>query len=87
MWQVCGGYGSPCDVLCGGGGCGKCGQTASCRDGLVTLAADAYNLMERADALLRKKMKTNEDTAAEVIRSIMLTQSGWNSLIRIDSIC
>lgn len=81
-WQVCGGHGSPCDVLCGGGGCGKCGGMVSCQDGSVTLAADAYDLTQRADALLRNKMKADEEAAAEVIRSIQMAivSLEWNSL-------
>lgn len=56
----------------------------SCQDGSVTLAADAYDLTQRADALLRNKMKTEEEAAAEVIRSIYcFIRIEWSLVIKI----
>jgi coxsackievirus/adenovirus receptor len=37
---VCDGRGDPCDDVCGGGGCGKCGGL-SCGDGALTKADKA----------------------------------------------
>ena len=55
--QVCDGQTSvdePCDALCGGAGCGKCGGI-SCLDGALSKAGEAVKSAELADKLLREK--------------------------------
>ena len=52
--QVCDGRGDPCDSLCGGAGCGKCGGL-SCEDGAVTKASNALDFAKRADEELTNK--------------------------------
>ena len=44
----------PCDSLCGGAGCGKCGGI-SCLDGALSKAGEAVKSAEQADKLLREK--------------------------------
>ena len=53
---MCDGAGEPCDLRCGGAGCGKCGG-ASCDDGAVTKSANALDFAKRADETLRTKSK------------------------------
>ncbi|KAL4226155.1 Laminin subunit beta-1 [Mactra antiquata] len=52
--MVCDGKGDPCDDVCGGGGCGKCGGT-SCEKGAVTKADNALDLAMKAENMLRVK--------------------------------
>jgi len=54
--MVCDGAGEPCDLRCGGAGCGKCGG-ASCDEGAVTKSANALDFAKRADETLRAKSK------------------------------
>lgn len=51
---MCDGAGDPCDALCGGGGCGRCGGV-SCDDGAVTKADNALDLARKASDLLEAK--------------------------------
>jgi len=44
----------PCDDLCGGAGCGKCGDV-SCGDGALTKSMDALADAKEAEKLLKKK--------------------------------
>ena len=44
----------PCDDLCGGAGCGKCGDV-SCQEGALTKSQDALKDAKDAEALLKKK--------------------------------
>lgn len=54
--KVCDGHGDPCDPLCGGAGCNKCGGL-SCDQGAITKADNALGLAEDADKTLREKEK------------------------------
>ncbi len=63
--QVCDGRGDPCDSLCGGAGCGKCGGL-SCEDGAVTKASNAMDLAKRADDELTEK----EDAARQLLNDV-----------------
>ena len=44
----------PCDDLCGGAGCGKCGDV-SCGEGALTKSQDALKDAEDAERLLKEK--------------------------------
>ena len=44
----------PCDDLCGGAGCGKCGDV-SCGEGALTKSQDALKDAEDAEKLLKEK--------------------------------
>ena len=44
----------PCDSLCGGAGCGKCGGL-SCLEGALSKATEAVNSANYADQVLREK--------------------------------
>ena len=61
---MCGAPGDPCDALCGGGGCGRCGGE-SC-DGAVTKANTALKLAQQAEELLTSK----EDTANALLADV-----------------
>lgn len=69
--MVCDGRGDPCDNICGGGGCDKCGGVG-CGDGAVTKAEDAIKLAKDAEALLAMK----EDDANALLSSIQTVQQG-----------
>lgn len=62
--QVCDGRGDPCDSVCGGGGCGKCGGI-SCDGGALTKADNAIDRANQAKLLLDIK---------EVDANTMLTE-------------
>lgn len=57
---VCDGRGDPCDSLCGGGGCGKCGAL-SCDEGSVTKAENALSLAKEAESVLRNRQSGSEE--------------------------
>lgn len=57
---VCDGRGDPCDSLCGGGGCGKCGAL-SCEEGSVTKAENALGLAKEAEGILRNRQSESEE--------------------------
>ncbi|KRX40478.1 Laminin subunit beta-1 [Trichinella murrelli] len=63
--QICGARtdgGEPCDDLCGGAGCSRCGG-ASCRDGSATKAERAWQYSREAtDKLEHKQRQANELT-------------------------
>ena len=52
--QVCDGTGNPCDDVCGGGGCGRCGGP-SCDNGAVTKADNALDFAMKAEDILKAK--------------------------------
>ncbi|XP_063411226.1 laminin subunit beta-1-like [Mytilus trossulus] len=62
--MVCDGRGDPCDSVCGGGGCGKCGGI-SCDGGALTKADNAIDRANQAKLLLDIK---------EVDANTMLTE-------------
>ena len=57
---MCDGTGDPCDSLCGGGGCGKCGAL-SCDEGAVNKAENALNLAQEAESTLRNRQSESEE--------------------------
>ncbi|XP_050736724.1 laminin subunit beta-1-like isoform X4 [Eriocheir sinensis] len=63
--QVCDKRGDPCDTLCGGAGCGKCGGL-SCNNGLVNTVSLALRFAEDAETELKKK----EASADELLRGV-----------------
>ena len=63
--HVCDNRGDPCDTLCGGAGCGKCGGL-SCNDGLVNTVSLALRFAEDAERELKKK----EASADELLRGV-----------------
>ncbi|XP_066949126.1 laminin subunit beta-1 isoform X9 [Macrobrachium rosenbergii] len=63
--QVCDRRGDPCDIYCGGAGCGKCGGL-SCNDGLVNTAELALKFAVDAEETLKKK----EASADELLRGV-----------------
>ncbi|KAK6176840.1 hypothetical protein SNE40_015066 [Patella caerulea] len=62
---VCGKPGAPCDVFCGGGGCGECGGS-NCGDGAVTKAESALDLANQAAEILKIKEMEADDLLADV---------------------
>lgn len=62
--MVCGAPGSPCDAVCGGGGCGRCGGE-SC-DGAVTKAEKALKLAEQAE----ERLTANEGSASALLLDV-----------------
>ena len=63
--QVCDRRGDPCDSLCGGAGCGKCGGI-SCEKGALTRAETALNYAKDTEKIIKEK----EQQADELIRSV-----------------
>lgn len=63
--QVCDKRGDPCDSLCGGAGCNKCGGI-SCDKGALTRAESALNYAKDTE----KSIKEKEQQADELIRSV-----------------
>ncbi len=67
---MCDKRGDPCDSLCGGAGCGKCGGL-SCDEGAVTKANNALDLAKRADAVLMKKEEEARSMLSEVHKQLL----------------
>ena len=64
-WQVCDGRGDPCDSLCGGAGCGTCGEL-SCNEGLVQISRLTLKFSNDAETTLKRK----EASTDNVLRGI-----------------
>ena len=67
---MCDERGDPCDDLCGGAGCGKCGGL-SCDDGAVTKADKALDYAQRAETAL----KENAAKAGDLLDQVHLRKS------------
>lgn len=67
---VCDGNGDPCDV-CGGAGCGSCGNSISCPDGAKQQAETAFSLANETESILLLK----EDRANDLLRNMVNTTS------------
>jgi laminin, beta 1 len=63
--QICDKRGDPCDSLCGGAGCNKCGGI-SCEKGALTRTETALNYAKDAKKIIEEK----ERQAEELIRSV-----------------
>ncbi|XP_066997490.2 laminin subunit beta-1 [Anabrus simplex] len=63
--QVCDKRGNPCDSVCGGAGCGKCGGI-SCQNGAVSKAEAAYSFAEKTEEAIQNK----EEEAEKLLRGI-----------------
>lgn len=63
--QVCDKRGDPCDSLCGGAGCNKCGGI-SCEKGALTRAETALNYAKDTEKIIKEK----EEQADDLIRSV-----------------
>lgn len=68
--KMCDKRGDPCDALCGGAGCNKCGGL-SCEKGAITRAEKALSYVKDAE----RNIKEKEDYADDLIRSVRLITS------------
>ena len=69
--QVCDGettVDEPCDSLCGGAGCGKCGGI-SCLSGALSKAEEAVKSAESADKLLVEKERSAEQVLLDISKA------------------
>lgn len=71
--QVCDKRGDPCDSLCGGAGCNKCGGI-SCEKGALTRAETALNYAKDTEKIIKEK----EQQADELIRSVSHSKTEAN---------
>merc|ERR1712212_107549 len=55
----------PCDDLCGGAGCGKCGDV-SCGEGALTKAQDAVTDAKEAEKILAEKHPKAEEALNKI---------------------
>lgn len=63
--QMCDKRGDPCDSLCGGAGCDRCGGL-SCEKGAITMAERALSYVKDVE----KSIKTKDGIAEDLIRSL-----------------
>merc|ERR1740123_2513509 len=56
---------NPCDDLCGGAGCGKCGDV-SCGEGALTKSQDAVKDAKEAEMLLKEKDLVAEEALNKI---------------------
>ncbi|XP_037091485.1 laminin subunit beta-1-like isoform X2 [Pollicipes pollicipes] len=75
--QVCDGEGDPCDSLCGGAGCGKCGGL-SCDDGAVTKAANALSVAEDAARVLAESEREVDGLLRGVTMAKRAAEEAYN---------
>lgn len=64
---VCDGAGDPCDNVCGGAGCDKCGGSISCADGAVTKSINAISMANRSETIIRTKLREAENQQQKVV--------------------
>ncbi|XP_030748533.1 laminin subunit beta-1 isoform X2 [Sitophilus oryzae] len=67
-YLVCDGHGDPCDSICGGAGCGNCGNFISCENGAKQLAETAIDLAKKTEGTL----KNIETLANNLIRNVSI---------------
>lgn len=67
--DVCDGRGDPCDSVCGGAGCGKCGALP-CDEGSVTKSENALKLAKDAEVILSEQKTKTE----EIIRGVRMAE-------------
>ena len=60
LCQVCDKRGDPCDALCGGAGCGTCGEL-SCNEGLVQISRLTLKFSNDAETTLKRKEIATDD--------------------------
>ncbi|KAK9497974.1 hypothetical protein O3M35_003866 [Rhynocoris fuscipes] len=60
--KICDKHGDPCDTLCGGAGCGKCGGSISCESAAVGKAAAALSIAAKNKDQIASNLK-GADTA------------------------
>lgn len=63
---VCDRSGEPCDAICGGAGCGHCGNSLSCENGAKQQAESALSIANDTENVLREK----ESTANDFVRNV-----------------
>lgn len=63
---ICDKNGSPCDDICGGAGCGTCGDSISCSDGAKQKVLIALQLANDTEQILKEK----ETKANEFVRQV-----------------
>jgi coxsackievirus/adenovirus receptor len=73
--KMCDGKGFPCDSLCGGAGCNKCGGL-SCDKGALSKANKALEFSKDTEANIKKK----EETAENLIRSLSQAKSNASEI-------
>lgn len=57
---MCDKRGDPCDSLCGGAGCGTCGEL-SCNEGLVQISRLTLKFSSDAETTLKRKEASTDD--------------------------
>ena len=72
LLKVCDGAGDPCDSVCGGAGCGKCGGSVSCDEGAVTKSMEAIDLCNQSESILIVKKREIETVFNRVSICVLL---------------
>lgn len=65
---ICDGQGDSCEDICGGAGCGSCGDSVACAEGAKQKIETAISLSNETERILREK----EAMANEFIRNVPL---------------
>lgn len=73
--KMCGARGDPCDSLCGGAGCGRCGGL-SCDGGALSKANKAIEFAKDSEKIIKEK----EETADTLIRSLSQIKTNASDL-------
>ena len=73
---MCDGAGDPCDSLCGGAGCGKCGGL-SCEDGAATKASNALSVAQDASEILDKRERQVDELLRGVSTGRVRSEEVW----------
>lgn len=76
---MCDGQGVPCDVVCGGAMCGRCGGVG-CENGATTVAGNALALTNETAEILAYTLDLAKQSADEV-RAFEHGQYNFSSLL------
>ncbi|XP_024086177.1 laminin subunit beta-1 [Cimex lectularius] len=68
--KICDGRGDPCDGLCGGAACDKCGSSASCENGAVRKVIAGLDIAEKYKASIKANL-SNADGLRRNISNAM----------------
>uniref|UniRef100_A0A224X9G7 Putative netrin axonal chemotropic factor n=1 Tax=Panstrongylus lignarius TaxID=156445 RepID=A0A224X9G7_9HEMI len=77
--KICDKEGDPCDTLCGGAGCGKCGGSISCESGAVGKAAAALSIAVKYKDHIADSLKTADSAYRAIANASQMCENASES--------
>ncbi|XP_073999526.1 laminin subunit beta-1 isoform X2 [Rhodnius prolixus] len=81
--KICDKEGDPCDTLCGGAGCGKCGGSISCESGAVGKAAAALSIADKYKDHIAASLKTADSAYRAIANASQMCVNASDSANKV----